>query len=350
MDGFAIRSRDAGANARIELVVTQRIAAGQPGGELRSGEAARIFTGAPLPSGADAVVMQEDCECAGDLVVFSGPIPANQHVRPRGNNIAAGTEVLPQGTRIRPQEMGIAAAVGLTHLPVTRRLRVGFFSSGDELLNPGEKLAPGQIYNSNRYTLMGLLDNLGCTTVDLGIVADDRERTQTVLERAADDVDIVVTSGGVSVGEEDHVKRAVETVGSLELWQVAVKPGKPLAYGRIGEADFLGLPGNPVSTLVTFCLFVRPFILRRHGMVDVEPKPISVVADFDWPTPMGRREYVRARLLSHGFAPKAAIYPKQGSDVLASTVWADGLIEIPENSIIKQGDRVSYFRFSELLY
>ena len=349
MDGYAVRSQDTDRVGRVELVVTQRIPAGRHGGELNPGEAARIFTGAPLPHGADAVVMQEDCERDGDRMSFDGPVPPSQHVRPRGNNIAVGAQVLPAGVRVRPQEIGIAAAVGLTNVPVTRRLRVGFFSSGDELINPGEPLEPGQIYNSNRYTLMGLLANLGCETTDFGIVEDSLERTQDVLRTAAKNMDVIVTSGGVSVGEEDHVKTAVETVGALEMWQVAVKPGKPLAYGRIGEADFLGLPGNPVSTLVTFCLFVRPFILRRQGMIEVEPKPFSVTADFDWPTPMRRREYVRARLEGGGEDAKVRLYHKQGSDVLASTVWADGLVEIPEHTTIKPGDRVAYLAFSQLL-
>lgn len=349
MDGYAIRSEDADGPGRVELSVTQRIPAGQPGHVLNRGEAARIFTGAPLPQGADAVVMQEDCESSDGRVSFDGPVPPARHVRPRGNNIARGAEVLPAGIRIRPQEVGITAAVGLTEIPVTRRLRVGFFSSGDELVNPGEPLRAGQIYNSNRFTLMALLASLGCETTDLGIVEDSLERTQDVLREAAGVMDIIVTSGGVSVGEEDHVKDAVETVGTLEMWQVAVKPGKPLAYGRIGEADFLGLPGNPVSTLVTFCLFVRPFILRRQGMSEVTPKPIQVSADFDWPTAMRRREYVRARLAGSGAEVSASLFHKQGSDVLASTVWADGLVEIPENTTIKAGDSVTYLSFNQLL-
>lgn len=349
MDGYAIQSKDADTPGRVELAVTQRIPAGQPGNVLNRGEAARIFTGAPLPEGANAVVIQEDCNAGADKVSFDGPVAAAQHVRPRGNNISIGAEVLRAGVRIRPQEVGIAAAVGLTEIPVTRRLRVGFFSSGDELVNPGEPLRPGQIYNSNRFTLMALLTSLGCETTDLGIVEDSLQRTQDVLREAAEVMDIIVTTGGVSVGEEDHVKDAVETVGTLEMWQVAVKPGKPLAYGRIGEADFLGLPGNPVSTLVTFCLFVRPFILRRQGMSEVAPKSIRVSADFNWPTPMRRREYVRARLAGSGVEVRASLFSKQGSDVLASTVWAHGLVEIPENTTIKSGDAVTYLSFSELL-
>ena len=349
MDGYAIRSCDTALGGRIELSVTQRIAAGQQGGVLGAGEAARIFTGAPLPAGADAIVIQEDCERDADRVSFKGPVAASQHVRPCGNNIAVGAEVLPAGVRVRPQEMGIAAAVGLTHIPVSRRLRVGFFSSGDELVHPGVALQPGQIYNSNRFTLMGLLANLGCESTDLGIVEDSLLRTQDVLRSAAENMDVIITSGGVSVGEEDHVKLAVETVGTLEMWQVAVKPGKPLAYGRIGDADFLGLPGNPVSTLVTFCLFVRPFILRRQGVSQIEPRQIDVAANFDWPQPMRRREYVRARLDGGGTTQTVSLYPKQGSDVLASTVWADGLVEIPEHTTIKRGDRVAYLPFAQLL-
>lgn len=350
MDGYALRSADASAAGSVRLAVTQRIAAGNFGLALNPGESARIFTGAPLPPESDAVVMQEDCTVAGDWVTLNGPISPGQHVRPRGNNIAANDVVLAQGTRIRPQEMGIASAVGLRMLPVFRKLRVAFFSSGDELLNPGEPLSKGKIYNSNRFSLLGLLSMLGCETVDLGIVEDDRDRTEAVLRQAASLADVIITSGGVSVGEEDHVKRAVDSIGRLEMWRVAVKPGKPLAYGRIEEADFIGLPGNPVSTVVTFCLFVRPFLLRRQGVAEVLTNAMPVVADFDWPTAANRREYVRAKLVhDERLSAKAIIHPKQGSDVLASTVWADGLVEIPERSTVSRGDTVSYFSFSSLL-
>lgn len=350
MDGYAVRSADVAREGRTRLRVTQRIAAGGAATPIGSGEAARIFTGAPLPQGADAVVMQEDCTAEGDAVWVPGQVAPARHVRPRGNDITAGAEVLGAGTRIRPQEMGLAASVGLARLPVFRRVRVAIFSSGDELISPGEPLAPGCIYNSNRYTLHGLLAALPCETVDLGVVEDSLSATCEALERAAAAADVVVTSGGVSVGEEDHLRAAVAAVGRLELWQVAIKPGKPLAYGRIGEADFLGLPGNPVSTLVTFCLFVRPFLLRRAGAADVLPTPLPVRAGFEWPQPRGRREYVRARLeAAEDGAVVARLFPKQGSDVLTSAVWAQGLVEIPEGATLRPGEPVMYYSFADLL-
>ena len=347
MDGYAVRSVEAATDAAVTLRVSQRIAAGETGDRLEPGEAARIFTGAPLPEGADAVVIQEDCERDGDCVRFHGPVPAGDNVRPRGNDIVAGSEVLAPGARLRPQELGLAASVGLARLQVVRRLRVAIFSSGDELVQPGEALPAGAIYNSNRFTLQGLLAALGCEAVDLGSVEDTLAATQSALVAAAETADVVVTSGGMSVGEEDHVKQALERAGQLEMWRVGVKPGKPLAYGRIRDADFIGLPGNPVSTLVTFCLFVRPFLLRRQGVAQVLPTPIHVPAAFRWSRPGGRREYVRA---CRGPGGDVHIYPKQGSDVLTSTVWADGLVEIREGRTIEPGDPVPYYSFAELLF
>ena len=350
MDGYAVSAGNLKENKKYRLKVTQRITAGGPGYPLSVGAAARIFTGAPLPPGADAVVIQENCLRRDDVVQFRGPIVAGQHVRPQGNNIAIGTEVLPSGTRIRPQEIGVAAAIGLKSLEVSRRLRVGFFSSGNELVEPGTSLEPGQIYNSNRYVLLGLIERLGCHTYDLGIVRDSFSETKKILIEAAGEVDVVITSGGVSVGEEDHIKQAVEAVGELQFWSVAVKPGKPLAFGKLGKADFLGLPGNPVSTLVTFCLFVRPFLLKRQGVSCVKPTWSLVTADFDWMESGSRREFVRARIDWSGLGPKAIIYPKQGSDVLLSTVWASGLVEIPEHRPIKAGDKVKFLSFNEVLF
>ena len=350
MDGYALCSADVTTPERHRLRVSQRVAAGQTPVALGSGESARIFTGAPLPAGADAVVIQEDCTRDGDSVWLDGPVERGANVRPRANDIEAGTEVLADGVRLRPQELGLAASVGLARVPVYRRLRVAIFSSGDELVAPGQPLGPGSIYNSNRYTLLGLLEGLGCESIDVGMVADSLEETRDALREAARKADLVIASGGMSVGEEDHVKAALEQTGRLEMWKVAVKPGKPLAYGRIGDADFIGLPGNPVSTLVGFCLFVRPFILKRQGVTEVLPQPVQVSAAFSWPRPGGRREFVRARLRHDTAAGlRVEIFPKQGSDVLTSAVWAEGLADIPEGVVIRPGDSVAYYSFNDLL-
>ena len=265
MDGYAVRAADIPDEGETTLRVTQRIAAGEIGSTLAAGEAARIFTGAPIPDGADAIAIQEDCRTEGASVVVPGPLASGTFVRPRGNDIRRGAVALAAGTRVRPQEMGVVASVGIGQVDVRRRPRVAIVSSGDELRRPGEPLGPGQIYNSNRFTLVGLLQRLGCDIVDLGLVADTLEATRDALLDGAERADVLITTGGVSVGEEDHVRRALEAVGELEMWKVRVKPGKPIVYGRIGACDLLGLPGNPVSALVTFCLFVRPFILRRLG-------------------------------------------------------------------------------------
>lgn len=350
MDGYAVRAADLADDPARPLRVSQRIAAGQVGQPVPPGEAARIFTGAPLPGGADAIAIQEDCEVDGETITVRETIAAGDWVRPRGNDISAGSVILEPGTRLRPQELGLAASVGVGELSVTRKLRVAIFASGDELRQPGEPLPAGAIYNSNRYSLHGLLQGLGCEVVDHGTVEDTLEATRAILARAAASADVVVSTGGMSVGEEDHIKTALEEVGNLEMWKVAVKPGKPLAYGRIGDADFLGLPGNPVSTLVTFCLFVRPFLLSRLGVTQVTPAWFEVPAGFDWPKPVRRREFVRARLCPGADGGQVAeLFARQGSDVLTSTVWASGLLEILEGRTYAKGDRLRYFPFSELL-
>ena len=350
MDGYAVRAADIPDDGEATLRVTQRITAGQVGSAIAAGEAARIFTGAPIPEGADAIAIQEDCRREGELVMVPGPLAIGTFVRSRGNDIRSGALVLAAGTRIRPQEMGVAASVGIDRIEVRRRPRVAMVSSGDELRRPGEPLGPGQIYNSNRFTLLGLLRRLGCDVVDLGLVADTFEATRDALLRGAERADVLITTGGVSVGEEDHVRCALEAVGELEMWKVRVKPGKPIIYGRIGACDLLGLPGNPVSALVTFCLFVRPFILRRLGAFRVIPVPVPVTARFEWPRPGGRREFARARLAldEHGEAG-VEIHTRQGSDVLSATAWATGLVEIAEGTAVAPGDRVRYWSFGDLL-
>ncbi|TCV86736.1 molybdopterin molybdotransferase MoeA [Sulfurirhabdus autotrophica] len=351
MDGYAIACTDLVMDGGKSLPISQRIPAGTVGETLKAGTAARIFTGAPIPLGADAVVMQEECTAEGDTVTINVKPVAGQNIRRAGEDIATGAEILAPGTRIRPQEMGLAASVGIAKLPVFRKLRVAMFFTGDEIVMPGESLAPGQIYNSNRFSLTGLLQALGCEVTDLGIVPDNLEATVEVLQQASQNADLVVTSGGVSVGEEDYVKAAVERLGKLEMWRIAMKPGKPLAYGNVNKASFIGLPGNPVSALVTFCLFVRPFILSCQGVKNVMPRSCMVRADFEWPKPDRRREFLRAQLSqAEDGETTATIYPHQGSGVLTSTVWADGVLDIPSGKTVARGDRVKFISFSEMLY
>jgi molybdopterin molybdotransferase len=349
MDGYAVRITDL-INASTRLRVTQRIPAGTVGQPLEAGQAARIFTGAPVPAGCDAVVMQEYCGAEGDTVTVSKHPKMGENIRRSGEDIAAGAEILPAGIRLRPQEMGLAASVGIATLLVYRKLKVATFFTGDEIVMPGEPLKPGQIYNSNRFVLTGLLQGLGCEVVDLGIVPDDFAATVKVLEAAAAGADLIITSGGVSVGEEDHVKAAVEAVGKLDLWKIAIKPGKPLAFGEVGKVPFIGLPGNPVSAFVTFCLFVRPFILRSQGISAAAPQAFSLKADFDWLKPDKRREFLRARLhMAENGEVGVQLYPNQGSGVLTSTVWADGLVEVPEGATVRRGETVKFLPFSGLL-
>jgi len=349
MDGYAVRAADCASGAAI-LTVTQRIPAGHVGARLKAGSAARIFTGAMIPEGADAVVMQEQCEAGdGTVTVRHAPQPG-EWIRRTGEDIRAGATILVPGTRLRAQELGLAASVGLANLPVLRRLRVAVFFTGDELTMPGEapggQLAPGAIYNSNRFTLRALLENLGCDITDYGIVPDTLDATRATLRLAAQEHDLIVTSGGVSVGEEDHIKPAVEAEGRLDMWQIAVKPGKPLAFGEVGRAFFLGLPGNPVSSFVTFLLFVRPFILRLQGVRGtVEPRAYAMRADFDLPKGDRRNEFLRARINADG---GLELFANQGSGVLTSTVWGDGLVDNPPGQVIARGDTVRFISFADL--
>ena len=344
MDGYALRLADVSA-PEARLRVAQRIPAGSIGKPLEPGTAARIFTGAPIPRGADAIVMQEFCATDGEHVIVKKVPQPEEWIRRRGSDIRAGGEVLAAGIRLRPQDTGLAASVGIKSLPVRRRVRLALFFTGDELVMPGDPLPPGRIYNSNRFTLNGLAQTFDCEVRDFGIVPDSLAATRDVLRRAAADADIIVTSGGVSVGEEDHVKPAVEAEGSLLMWKIAMKPGRPLAFGRVGGAAFIGLPGNPVSSFVTFLLFVRPFLRKTQGIAEVAPRAIEARADFDWSKPDSRREFLRVKWNSQGGLD---LYPTQDSAVLTSTAWADGLVDNPPNRPIAKGEHVRFLPFSEL--
>ena len=355
MDGYAVRCADT-ASPGQPLRITQRIPAGSMGTQLEPGTAARIFTGAPIPPGADAVVMQEDCAVDGqaDHVTINIAPTSGQWIRRKGEDLTAGKTALTAGTFLRPQELGVAASAGLTHLNVKRRVRVAAFFTGDELALPGEPLKPGGIYNSNRDTLLACLKSLGCDATDLGIVPDRLDATRAALRKASKDHDLIITSGGVSVGEEDHIKPAVTAEGRLDLWQIAIKPGKPLAFGAVrksddagdGEAWFIGLPGNPVSSFVTFLLFVRPFILQLQGREAKLPQSYFMRADFDWSKADRRNEFLRVKLNGNGGID---LFPNQSSGVLTSASWGDGLVDCPPNQSIKSGDLVKYIPFDALL-
>lgn len=358
MDGYAVRRADVLAVQHTEgatLGVSQRIAAGSVGEALLPMSVARIFTGAPIPPGADAVVMQEDC----DLIQTEGEAPQvrikavpalGQWIRRAGEDVTRGAVVLSKGELLTPAALGLAASIGINSLSVVRRPRVALFSTGDELVMPGdvapEHMKPGTIYNSNRFFLRALLIRLGCEVTDLGIVPDQLPATIEALKSAAQHHDLILTSGGVSVGEEDHIKPAVQSLGTLDLWQIAIKPGKPFAYGQVQNAHFIGLPGNPVSSFVTFLLLVRPFLLSLQGVTQVAPESIEAHAHFTWPRADKRQEFLRVRRNAAGGLD---LYPNQSSGVLTSAVWGDGLVDNPPGQTIAHGDAVRFIPFSELL-
>ena len=361
MDGYAVRCADV-VERGVVLPVSQRIAAGSVGSALQPLSVARIFTGAPVPPGVDAVLMQEDCtplpepDASGRPQVRFDKAPMlGQNIRRAGEDVSLGAVVLARGQRLGPAELGLAASIGLSALNVVRRPRVALFSTGDELVMPGtvlpQNMPPGAIYNSNRFFLSALLRRLGCEVTDMGIVPDQLAATVQALRSAAVAHNVILTSGGVSVGEEDHVKPAVQALGSLDLWQVAIKPGKPFAHGRIdlaasGTCHFLGLPGNPVSSLLTFWLLVRPFLLRLQGVQDVDIKTIAACANFTWAKSDKRQEFLRVRRNAAGGLD---LFSNQSSGVLTSAVWGDGLVDNPPGCTIAPGDTVRYISFTDLL-
>ena len=357
MDGYALRCADVVQLGAV-LTVSQRIAAGSSGAALLQGTAARIFTGAPIPAGADAVVMQEDCvgvssthgpKQVHQIQVNTLPKPG-QWIRRAGEDVTRGAVVLSKGDRLTPACLGLAASIGMNRLQVTRQPRVALFSTGDELVMPGD-VAPadmkaGAIYNSNRFFLRALLVRLGCVVTDFGIVPDRLDATLQALRDASARHDLILTSGGVSVGEEDHIKPAVQALGELNLWQIAIKPGKPFAYGKVGAAHFMGLPGNPVSSFITFLMLVRPFLLRLQGVTDVATDGVALPANFKWPKADKRREFLRVRRNAGGGLD---LFPNQSSGVLTSAVWGDGVVDNPPGQTIAPGDLVQFIAFSSLL-
>jgi molybdopterin molybdotransferase len=360
MDGYAVRIVDTQTPGNI-LKIAQRIPAGSMGIQLEPGTAARIFTGAPVPLGADAVVMQEDCaipDRSTDQVQVNIAPTSGQWIRKRGEDLTGGKTALTAGTFLRPQELGVAASAGLTHLNVKRKVKVAAFFTGDELSLPGEPLKPGGIYNSNRDTLLACIKSLGCDATDFGIVPDSLDATRETLRKASKEHDLIITSGGVSVGEEDHIKPAVTAEGRLDLWQIAIKPGKPLAFGAVRKSDdskggvaeaetwFIGLPGNPVSSFVTFLLFVRPFILKLQGRDVNPPQAYPMRADFDWLKADRRNEFLRVKINAQGGLD---LFPNQSSGVLTSASWGDGLVDCPPGQTFKAGDMVKYIPFNALL-
>ncbi len=342
MDGYALNVADWSGEP---LTVSQRIFAGTAPEPLAAGTCARIFTGAPVPAGADCVEMQENAQVQADgRIIFTEALHAGQNIRPQGQETTVGEVVLPAGTRLGPIEQGLAASLGCAGLQVVRRVKVAVLSTGDELVEPGQPLGPGQIYNSNRVLLCSWLTRMGCEVVDAGILPDDLPATRQRLGELGE-VDLILSTGGVSVGEADFLGIALREEGELALWKLAIKPGKPLTCGHFRGVPVIGLPGNPASTLVTFALLARPYLLRLQGVQAVEPLKFQVPAGFVWPKPGNRREYLRARL-EQG---RAVIYKNQSSGVLRSAAWAEGLVEVLEERTLAEGDWVGFIPLSEVL-
>jgi len=343
MDGYAVDSSEIVEDGVYE--VSDRIPAGSVGAPLVAGTVARIFTGAPIPPGADAVVIQEDTESAGDhsksVAIKVTSVPG-ENVRPRGQDISKGTTILKRGRRLRPQDLGLIASVGIAEIEVFEPLTISIMSTGDELIEPPNSLQPGQIYNSNRFALAGLLKNMGMNVVDLGVIEDTLQATEKALRRGAQESDCILSTGGVSVGEEDHVRAVVESLGRLDIWRIAIKPGKPLAFGDVLGTPFFGLPGNPVSTFVTFIIIARPYLVAYQGGNQVENEFYMGEAEFDYQGG-GRREYLRVQAVTSRDTVVLRKFPKQGSGIMSSVSWATALVEVEIGQQVKPGDKLKYY-------
>jgi molybdopterin molybdotransferase len=352
VDGYAISSRDLPQKQEQAFAVTGRVQAGGSAmGPVERGQAVRIFTGAPMPEGADTVFMQEDVRVEGDKVVLPAGLKPGANVRPAGEDIAKGFAALKAGQRLRPQDVALVAAFGLTQLDVVRRIRVAVFSTGDELASPGEPRAAAQLFDSNRFMLMAMLSRLGCDVSDLGIIRDDQTSLAHALQEVAGTHDLILTTGGVSTGEEDHVKASVESVGRLVLWRMAIKPGRPVAMGIIGGTPFIGLPGNPVASFVTFVHVVRPTILALSGAMQEKLLPMPVRAGFSYKKKIARREYVRVSLRKAADDTLEAVkFPREGAGLLSSLVDTAGLVELGEDvTLVEPGQMVGFLSYASLL-
>ena len=347
VDGYALRQND--LHSGNPLPISIRIPAGTAPTPLATGTAARIFTGSEIPAGADSVVMQEQVEVSDTGILVQTNVKPGQNIRRQGQDLGKGDLALPKGTRLRPQELGLLASMGVAQVPVKDKLKVAILTTGDELVEPGLPLGPGQIYNTNRFTLLGLLTHAACDVVLCEGLADNRAATETTLKKAAAEADLIITTGGVSVGEEDHVRAALTATGQLSLWRLAIKPGKPLAFGQIEGPPLLGLPGNPAAVLVTFAMIVMPFIRQCQGQPRIHPIGEHLPAGFEVPSPSIRRGFFRARKEQEAGELRLAAYPNQSSGMLSSACWADGLAVIPENSEVRIGDVLTYYSFTELL-
>lgn len=352
VDGYAVFFDDLSAEEETRLQIAGRSAAGHPSAQpARRGSAVRIFTGAMLPDGPDTVMMQEDCRVEGGTVIIAPGIKRGANLRQAGEDIRAGSVVLRRGQRLRAQDVGQAAAIGRSQVWVSIPLKAAIFSTGDELREPGKPLDPGSIYDSNRYTVGALLRGLGCHVADLGILPDREPEVRAALSEAMREHDLVLTSGGVSVGEEDHVKQAVEALGRIHAWRLAIKPGRPVALGQLGRIPFVGLPGNPVAVMVTFLTLVRPLVLRMMGGTVEPPRRFPVRADFPHRKKKDRREWLRATLtVAADGTPLAHKFPRDGAGILSSVVESDGLIELPEDlTQLEPGSMVAFLPFSEMM-